>query len=177
MTRFVILDRDGVINEDSAHYIKSPGEWRPIPGSLEAISKLTAAGYKVFVATNQAGVGRGILTLASLDAIHDKMLAAIRAHNGAIEAIESCIHHPNDNCECRKPRPGMLNNLAETHHLALDEGYFVGDSAKDLEAAHAAGCQPVLVLTGNGKETKTQYPHHKMTFPDLAGFVKHLLSQ
>ena len=139
MPAFVILDRDGVINEDSPNYIKSVDEWIPVPGSLQAIAKLTEAGYKVFIATNQAGIGRGKLTLVTLKKIHERMSIEIERFGGKIEDIQFCPHHPDDKCDCRKPKPGMLTNLAKTHDLDLTQGYFVGDSMKDLLAAEAAG--------------------------------------
>jgi D-glycero-D-manno-heptose 1,7-bisphosphate phosphatase len=176
MAPFVILDRDGVINEDSPEYIKSPEEWIPVDGSLDAIAALTRAGVDVYIATNQAGVARGKLTLTSLKSIHKKMLDQIRAAGGDIREIACCLHHPNDACECRKPRPGMLLDLAQHHNLVLPEGYFVGDSEKDMAAAHAAGCQGVLVLTGNGQATLEANPDHQPVFRDLAAFTQHLLT-
>ena len=175
MAPFVILDRDGVINADSPDYIKSASEWLPLPGSVEAIARLTAAGYQVFVATNQAGIARGKLSLSALESIHQRMLNEVSAAGGSIVDIQYCPHHPDDQCQCRKPQPGMLLTLAARHDLDLREGYFVGDSAKDLEAAAAADCQGVLVLTGNGKETLRSFPDHQATFTDLAEFVDHLL--
>ena len=138
MAPFVILDRDGVINADSPDYIKSASEWLPLPGSVEAIARLTAAGCQVFVATNQAGIARGKLSLAALEAIHQRMIAEVADAGGLIVDIQYCPHHPDDQCQCRKPQPGMLLTLAARHDLDLREGYFVGDSAKDLEAAAAA---------------------------------------
>ena len=176
MTPFVILDRDGVINEDSPEYIKSPAEWIPVDGSLEAIAALTRAGVEVYIATNQAGVARGKLTLTSLESIHKKMLDQVRAAGGDIIEIACCLHHPDDACECRKPRPGMLLELAQRHNLMLAGGYFVGDSEKDLGAARAAGCQGVLVLTGNGQATFEANPGHQPVFSDLAAFTRHLLT-
>lgn len=177
MTPFVILDRDGVINEDSPDYIKSPEEWIPVDGSVEAIAALTRAGVAVYIATNQAGVPRGKLTLTSLKSVHRKMLSQISAAGGEIKEIACCLHHPNDGCECRKPKPGMLLGLAQRHELDLSGGYFVGDSTKDLEAARAAGCRGILVLTGNGQTTLRENPEHQNVFSDLAAFVQHLLQE
>ena len=173
MAPFVILDRDGVINADSPDYIKSASEWLPLPGSVEAIARLTAAGCQVFVATNQAGIARGKLSLAALEAIHQRMIAEVADAGGLIVDIQYC-HIIIDQCQCRKPQPGMLLTLAARHDL--DSGRAtLWDSAKDLEAAAAADCQGVLVLTGNGKETLRSFPDHQATFTDLAEFVDHLL--
>ena len=172
MSTFVILDRDGVINEDSPDYIKGPEEWHPVPGSLEAIASLTRLGIPVFIATNQAGIARGKLTPEDLEAIHDKLRLAVTAAGGEIREIRHCPHHPDDHCHCRKPAPGMLEDLATNHELVLSEGYYVGDSLKDLRAAETAGCQGVLVLTGNGLETRRLRPHHEPVFDDLLAFVR-----
>ena len=171
---FVILDRDGVINEDSPDYIKSPDEWIPIPGSIDAIRRLTKQGYDIYVATNQAGVARGRLTLEALLDIHRKMLDAVETAGGRIRDIRFCPHHPDDGCPCRKPRPGMLEDLAETHRLDLASGYYVGDSLTDLSAAEAAGCTGVLVLTGKGHETRRLRPRHEPVHADLAAFARAL---
>lgn len=176
MAPFVILDRDGVINHDSPDYIKSPEEWIPIPGSLEAIALLTEHGFDVFVATNQAGIARGILTLEALNDIHHKMQTEVEARGGRIRDIKFCPHHPNENCRCRKPKPGLLEQLARDHGLELTGNPYVGDSLKDLRAAEAAGCQPVLVLTGNGEETHHLRPHHEPTFDDLLRFAEQLVT-
>lgn len=172
MSGFVILDRDGVINEDSPDYIKSPEEWHAVPGSLEAIALLSENNIRVFVATNQAGIARGKLTQASLDAIHEKMFREVEAAGGRIVDLRYCPHHPNDNCRCRKPRPGLLEDLAGAHDLDLAEGDYVGDSLKDLRAAEAAKCRGVLVLTGNGAETHQLRPHHEPTFENLLAYAR-----
>lgn len=176
MVAFVILDRDGVINKDSPDYIKTPGEWQPIPGSLESIARLHLHGIPVFVATNQAGIGRDILDRSVLQKIHQKMMKAVRDAGGLITDIEFCPHHPNDNCSCRKPKPGLLQALARHHNLDLAQGCYVGDSLKDLIAAETAGCEGVLVLTGNGKDTLLQRPDFPRVFPDLAAFVDSILN-
>ena len=176
MPAFVILDRDGVINEDSPNYIKSVDEWIPIPGSLQAIAKLTEAGYKVFIATNQAGIGRGKLTLVTLKKIHERMTSEVERFGGKIEDIQFCPHHSQGTCECRKPKPGMLTNLATIHDLDLSQGYFVGDSMKDLLASEAVGCTGVLVLSGNGHQTLKLRPGYEPAHPNLAAFVDTLLA-
>ena len=177
MSAFVILDRDGVINQDSPEYIKSVEAWLPISGSLESIAALNQAGIKVFVATNQAGVARGKLTLTSLHEIHQHMLKAVKFGGGLISDIRYCPHHPDELCECRKPKPGLLLQLSVKHHLDLSEGYYVGDSEKDLDAASAAGCTGVLVLTGNGRATHKSRPDHSLVFDDLMDFTRYLISQ
>ena len=172
----VILDRDGVINYDSAEYIKHPDEWLPIPGSLEAIARLTQAGIDVHIATNQAGVARGKFTAATLTAIHEKMLTLIRDAGGDIVSIAFCPHHPDDNCDCRKPRPGMLQQISSQTGVPLTGVPFVGDSLKDVEAARAAGCRPIVVLTGNGQHTHAAAPGAEV-FDSLLEFVKNYLNQ
>ncbi len=173
--RLVILDRDGVINFDSPDYIKSADEWEPIPGSLDAITRLTQAGIAVYIATNQAGVARGIFEMNSLEAIHEKLIEAVTSSGGVISGIEFCTHHPDDRCDCRKPAPGMLHRIAERSGIALAGQYFVGDSVKDVEAAEAAGCQPVLVLTVIGRATREERPDVAQVFDDLSAFADALL--
>jgi D-glycero-D-manno-heptose 1,7-bisphosphate phosphatase len=151
--KLVILDRDGVINLDSEHYIKSPEEWKPIAGSLEAIARFTQAGFRVVVATNQSGVGRGLFDMATLNAIHDKMHKAVNQLGGRIDAVFFCPHAQDAGCACRKPQPGMLLEIAERFNVALAGVPAIGDSLRDLQAASAAGARPILVLTGKGEQT------------------------
>lgn len=151
--KLIILDRDGVINHDSDAYIKSPEEWRPIPGSLEAIARLTKAGFRVVVATNQSGVGRGLFDLATLSAIHAKMHQAASALGGRIEAVFFCPHPADAGCTCRKPAPGMVEEILRRFVASPKEVTLVGDSLRDLQAAIAVRCRPVLVLTGKGQKT------------------------
>jgi len=176
--KLVILDRDGVINFDSAQYIKSPEEWRPIPGSLEAIARLTQAGYRVVVATNQSGVGRGLFDMATLNAIHEKMHRAVTQAGGRIEAIFYCPHAADSTCECRKPRPGLLIEIGERFNTPLAQVPAVGDSLRDLEAAAAVSARPMLVLTGKGERTRKEggMPSGTEVFSDLAA-VSHALVQ
>ncbi|HYQ72325.1 MAG TPA: D-glycero-beta-D-manno-heptose 1,7-bisphosphate 7-phosphatase [Gammaproteobacteria bacterium] len=148
--RLIILDRDGVINEDSDEYIKSPSEWKPIRGSLEAIARLHHAGWRVVVATNQSGIARGLFDLDTLARIHKAMHKRVVETGGLIDAVFFCPHGPEDNCNCRKPRPGMLLDIAERLRIDLAEVPSVGDSLRDIQAAQAAGAQPVLVKTGKG---------------------------
>lgn len=151
--RLVILDRDGVINEDSDEYIKSAEEWIPIPGSLEAIAQLNRAGWRVVVATNQSGVARGLFNIDTLMSIHDKMHRLAEQVGGNIEAILFCAHGPDDGCNCRKPRPGLLREIAARLRIDLQDVPVVGDSLRDIEAAQAVGARPILVRTGKGLRT------------------------
>lgn len=151
--KLVILDRDGVINEDSDAYIKSPEEFIPIPGSLEAIARLTQAGWRVVVATNQSGVARGYYDLATLQRIHDKLHRQLGLLGGTIEAIFYCPHGPDDGCECRKPKPGLLRDIEARLQVSLHGVPAIGDSLRDLQAAQAVGARPILVRSGKGKRT------------------------
>jgi D-glycero-D-manno-heptose 1,7-bisphosphate phosphatase len=152
--KLIVLDRDGVINYDSASYIKSPEEWRPIPGSLEAVARLNQEGFHVVVATNQSGIGRGLFDMAALNAIHAKMHQALAQAGARVDAIFFCPHAADDNCRCRKPKTGMLEDIAHRLNTSLAGVPMVGDSSRDLEAAAAVGGAPLLVLTGNGKKTR-----------------------
>lgn len=174
--KLVILDRDGTINHDSDAYIKSPEEWRPIKGSLEGIARLTQAGYRIVVATNQSGIARGLFDTRTLFAIHDTMLRALSQVGGRIDAFFFCPHAAEDRCQCRKPQPGMLLEVARRFNVSLDDTYMVGDALRDLEAAAAAGARPVLVLTGKGMKTRNEgkLPPGTQVFPDLAAFAEHL---
>ena len=176
MTSFVILDRDGVINQDSVEYIKSAEEWVALPGSLEAIALLTSNNIDVYIATNQAGIARGKLTLDALENIHKKLLCEVEKTGGRVVDIKYCPHHPDLKCWCRKPNPGLLEEIATTYNLSLKEGCYVGDSLKDLKAAELAGCQGVLVLTGKGAETQKLRPFHLPVFSDLLAFAKDITS-
>jgi D-glycero-D-manno-heptose 1,7-bisphosphate phosphatase len=174
--KLVILDRDGVINKDSDHYIKSPDEWQPLPGSIEAISRLTQAGYRVVVATNQSGVGRGLFDMATLNAIHDKMHKAVNQAGGRIEAVFYCPDTDAASSPCRKPNPGMFHAIAERFNAALEGLPAVGDSLRDLQAAAAVGARPILVLTGKGRKTLSEgkLPAGTETFPNLAAVAQAL---
>jgi len=171
--KLVILDRDGTINHDSDQYIKSPAEWKPIKGSLEAIARLSQNGWRVVVATNQSGIGRGLFEMATLNAIHDTMHRAVHHAGGRIDAIFFCPHAGDANCECRKPKPGMLLEIAKRMNVELEGVPVVGDSLRDLQAATAAGARPVLVLTGKGRKTRDAggLPAGTAIYPDLAAFA------
>lgn len=173
--KLVILDRDGTINEDRDDYIKSPAEWKPIPGSLEAIARLTQAGHRVVVATNQSGIGRGLFDTAALNAIHEALQRAVQQAGGRIDAIFFCPHADAAGCECRKPRPGMLLEIGRRLNVPLAGVPMVGDALRDLQAAAAAGARPVLVLTGKGEKTRAAgaLPPGTEIYPDLAAFAAH----
>lgn len=175
--RLIILDRDGVINEDSDAYIKSPAEWVPLPGSLEAIARLHHAGWRVVLASNQSGLARGLFDLDALLRIHEKMHRALAQFGGVIDAIFFCPHGPEDNCRCRKPKPGLFEDIAARLHVDLQGVPAVGDSRRDIEAARASGATPMLVRTGKGRAVNTQDTAlaDVAVYDDLAAAVDALL--
>jgi D-glycero-D-manno-heptose 1,7-bisphosphate phosphatase len=175
--KLIILDRDGVINFDSDQFIKSPDEWKPIPGSLEAIARLNQAGYRVVVATNQSGIGRGLFDMPTLNAIHNKMHKALALVGGRIDAIFFCPHTSEAECTCRKPKSGMIEEIAVRYGANLKGVPAVGDSLRDLEAAVRVEAQPYLVLTGKGAKTQAAggLPAGTLIFPDLAAVAASLL--
>lgn len=178
----VILDRDGVINQDSRQYIKHRDEWIPLPGAIDAVARLVKAGYDVAIATNQSGIARGLTPHVELEAMHERMVALVEAAGGRLAHIAYCPHGPDDGCDCRKPLPGMLHQIAKAlGHDHLDDAWMVGDSLRDLQAGEAAGTHLALVLTGNGRDTQPKLGalHHSDTVwvcDDLAAFVERLLS-
>ena len=176
--KLIVLDRDGVINHDSTQFIKSPDEWRAIPGSLEAIARLNHAGFRVVVATNQSGIGRGLFDMATLNAIHEKMHKALALAGGRIDALFYCPHTADSQCECRKPRSGMLREIGLRYGVEMTGVPCIGDSVRDLQAADAVGAQPMLVLTGKGEWTLREgnFPKNTLIFPDLAFAVSALLA-
>jgi D-glycero-D-manno-heptose 1,7-bisphosphate phosphatase len=177
--KLAILDRDGVINHDSESYIKGPDEWRPIPGSLEAIARLTHSGYRVVVCSNQSGVGRGLLDMATLNAINDKMYKALAPLGGRIDALFYCPHAAEANCACRKPKSGMFEDIAKRFNTSLAGVPSVGDSLRDIEASVQVGCQPMLVLTGKGRKTLSAggLPETTQVFDDLTAAVRAIIAQ
>ena len=177
--KLIILDRDGVINQDSDDYVKSVAEWQPIAGSIEAIAKLSMNDYQVVVATNQSGIARGFFDLDVLNQMHDKMHTLVNDAGGSVEAVFYCPHGPEEGCECRKPKPGMLIDIAERLGADLKGVPVVGDSLRDLQAADAVGARPLLVRTGKGERTIAKlgddlaYP----VYDDLAAVVEMLLQE
>ena len=174
--RLVILDRDGVINQESDAYIKTPEEWIPVPGSLAAIGRLTQAGFTVVVATNQSGVGRGLFDLKTLEAIHARMHAAVAKAGGKIDRIFYCPHKPEDNCDCRKPKPGLFTQISEHYKVSLKDVPVIGDTGRDVAAAQSAGARAILVLTGRGREAVLALPHVEH-YPDLAAAADKLIAE
>jgi len=174
---YIILDRDGVINYDSDVYIKSPDEWHPIPGSLEAIAKLNQHGFKILIVTNQSGIARGFYDVQILNSIHERLIQELAKVDGHIEDILFCPHHPDEGCLCRKPKPGLIYQLQKKYAFDLSKTFFIGDSYSDIKAAQNAGCLPLLVLTGNGKNTLAQYPEFKIipNFANLSLAVSHVI--
>ena len=180
--KLVILDRDGTINEDSAEFVKSPAEWEPLPGALEAIARLNHAGWHVVVASNQSGLGRGLFDVDMLNAIHTKMHKALAAVGGRIDAVFYCPHAPTEGCRCRKPESGLFEQIGERYGVDLADVPAVGDTLRDVQAGSAVGCQPHLVLTGKGAAFRNRalpegFPANTQVHEDLAAFVGALLAR
>jgi len=175
--KLIILDRDGVINLDSDQFIKKPEEWKPIPGSLEAIARLNQADYRVVVATNQSGIGRGLFDMSMLNAIHDKMHKACALVGARIDAVFYCPHTAESHCLCRKPKAGMFEEIADRYNTSLAGIPTVGDSLRDLQSAATMGAQPYLVLTGKGLKTQAAggLPEGTAVFADLAAVAAELV--
>lgn len=177
--KLIILDRDGVINEDSDDYIKSSDEWIPVPGSLDAVARLNHAGYSVAIASNQSGIARGYFSLETLAAMSVKMNDLLSPLGGRIDAMFFCPHGPKDGCDCRKPRPGMLTEIGNRYQTRLADVLFIGDNINDIKAAQAAGAKPVLVMTGKGKQTASIIAEDKIknipVYDDLADAANSIL--
>lgn len=175
---YVLLDRDGVINYDSDDYIKSPEEWIPIPGSIEAIALLNNHHYKVAVISNQSGLARGLYDETTLTKIHNKMVQLSKENNAEIDSIYYCPHQASDMCLCRKPKPGLLNQFAKEKNISLKGIYFVGDKLSDIQAAKAAGAAPILVKTGKGQQTLNNNPTITLpTFENLYDAAKFIIAE
>ena len=175
---YILLDRDGVINHDSDAFIKSPEEWQPIEGSLDAIVLLNRHGYKIAVITNQSGLARGLFDEAMLGKIHEKMQQMVEEKGGKIDAIYVCPHGPSDGCNCRKPKPGMLESFANEHNVNLKDIAFIGDSLRDMQAAQAVGASPILVKTGKGQKTLIENPNLNIpVFENLYDAAKQITSR
>jgi D-glycero-D-manno-heptose 1,7-bisphosphate phosphatase len=180
--KLVILDRDGTINEDRDDFVKAPEEWVPLPGALEAIARLNHAGWHVAIASNQSGLGRGLFDVATLNTMHDKLHKMLAAAGGRVDAIFYCPHTPEDDCHCRKPLPGLFEQIGQRFGVSLKGVPAVGDSLRDLVAGHAAGCEPHLVLTGKSaglspEEARQGLPEGAQVHADLAAFAEHLLAR
>ncbi len=176
--KLIVLDRDGVINHDSEDYIKTPEEWRPLSGSLDAIAALNAAGFRVVVVSNQSGIGRGLFTEPALDEIHRKMMSAVEAVGGTIAGIYYCPHAPDAGCNCRKPQPGLLDRIKDDFDVSLAGVPLVGDKVGDMELARRVGARPILVLTGYGQATLASLNDTEVeTFSDLASAASALIGE
>jgi len=180
--KLVIIDRDGTINHDSDDYVKSPEEWLPLPGALEAIARLNHAGWHVVVASNQSGLGRGLFDVSTFNAMHAKMHKLLAALGGRIDAIFYCPHTPDERCRCRKPEPGLFEQIGDRYGMDLRGVPTVGDSARDVLAGVAAGCEPHLVLTGKGaiyrgRSLPDTLPPDTRVHADLAAFADFLITR
>lgn len=177
--KLIILDRDGVINEDSDNYIRSPEEFIPIPGSIEAISRLHRAGFSIAVATNQSGIARGYYDIDTLNRMHEKLAQLLAAHGGQIDGIFYCPHGPDDQCECRKPKPGLLLDIKTRFNTVLQDVPIVGDSLRDLQAARSVGAKPILVRTGKGERTiaKNEGLDGVPVYDNLSAYVDELIKK
>ncbi|MEH6450069.1 MAG: D-glycero-beta-D-manno-heptose 1,7-bisphosphate 7-phosphatase [Oleispira sp.] len=185
MNKLIILDRDGVINQDSDDYVKSLEEWIPLEGSCEAIADLCKAGYQVAVATNQSGLARGFFSVDDLEAMHGRMNALIEEAGGKIATIKYCPHGPDDACDCRKPLPGLVDQIEKELNVSADGAWFIGDSLRDLQAGLSKGCKPALVMTGKGEMTLLKMLTTDVeaeikqapVYTDLAHFTRKLLAR
>ena len=184
VVKLVILGRDGILNDFRDDHVKAPEEWSPIPGALEAVARLNHAGWHAVVATNQSGIGRGMIDMASVNAVHAHMLRQLMAVGGRIDAVFFCPHTPEDGCDCRKPLPGLMRDIAKRYGIDPKHVPMVADTLRDLQAAQAAGCEPHLVLSGRAatldaaqiKHLIEQVPH-TLVHVDLAAFAEHLLTR
>ncbi|UYM18372.1 D-glycero-beta-D-manno-heptose 1,7-bisphosphate 7-phosphatase [Endozoicomonas euniceicola] len=177
MNTLIILDRDGVVNEDSDNYIRSVDEWIPVPGSIEAIARLSKAGYTLAVATNQSGIARGYYPLSELEAMHTRMNQLVQEQGGHIDCVRYCPHGPDEGCQCRKPETGLVDQIEQHLNMSASGAWLVGDSLKDLQCARRKHCQPALVRTGKGERTlaKGEGLEGVPVFESLADFADHLL--
>jgi D-glycero-D-manno-heptose 1,7-bisphosphate phosphatase len=180
--KLVILDRDGTINQDRADYVKSAAEWVPLPGALEAVARLNHAGWHVVIASNQSGLGRGLFDVSTLNAMHSKMHSLLAAAGARVDAVFYCPHAPEEHCHCRKPEPGLFEQIGERYGLDLHGVPAVGDTVRDLLASVAVGCEPHLVLTGKGSAYRTRklpntFPKTTQVHADLAAFAEYLLAR
>ena len=175
--KLIILDRDGVINEDSDDYIKSPDEWIPIAGSLEALGKLSQNGFKVIIITNQSGIGRKIFSIEMLNAIHKKMSINLAQYGGVIDGIFFCPCAPEENCNCRKPKSGLYNEVSDRSQISLENVFCVGDKITDIQAAQNARAKPILVKTGKENDDSGNIPKNIPIYDDLLSFVNKVITE
>ena len=175
--KLIILDRDGVINEDSDDYIKSPDEWIPIAGSLEALGKLSQNGFKVIIITNQSGIGRKIFSIEMLNAIHKKMSINLAQYGGVIDGIFFCPCAPEENCNCRKPKSGLYNEVSDRLQISLENVFCVGDKITDIQAAQNARAKPILVKTGKENDDSGNIPKNIPIYDDLLSFVNKVITK
>ena len=184
VTKLVILGRDGVLNEFREGHVTAPEEWEPVPGALEALARINHAGWHTVVATNQAGIGRGMIDMAAVNAVHAHMNQLLMVQGGRLDAVFFCPHTPEEDCDCRKPKPGMLLDIGRRYGLDLAQVPMVGDTLRDLQAARAAGCEPHLVLSGRAaglsedslRDILSQVPRARV-HADLAAFADFLLTR
>ena len=184
VVKLIILGRDGILNDFRDDHVKAPEEWFPIPGALEAVARLNHAGWHAVVATNQSGIGRGMIDMASVNAVHAHLYKSLMAVGGRIDAVFFCPHTPEDKCACRKPQPGLMNDIGKRYGIDLKQVHMVGDTLRDLQAAAAAGCEPHLVLSGRAAglapdevlQLAAQVPGTRV-HDDLPAFAEHLLSR
>ncbi len=183
-TKLVILGRDGVLNEFREGHVTTPEEWLPVPGALEAVSRMNHAGWHVVVATNQAGIGRGMIDMSAVNAVHVHMNEMLLAHGARLDAVFFCPHTPEDGCDCRKPKPGLMVDIGRRYGVDLSQVPMVGDTARDLQAAHAAGCEAHLVQSGRARELDDAQLHELLTqnggayvHANLGAFADYLLKR
>lgn len=182
VVKLVILGRDGILNDFRDDHVKAPEEWFPIPGALEAVARLNHAGWHAVVATNQSGIGRGMIDMASVNAVHAHMLRMLMKVGGRLDAVFFCPHTPEDHCDCRKPLPGLMGDIGKRYGIDLKHVPMVADTLRDLQAAAAAGCEPHLVLSGRAAGLDAQQIGHiveqvpgTQVHADLDAFVDHLI--
>jgi D-glycero-D-manno-heptose 1,7-bisphosphate phosphatase len=184
IVKLIIVGRDGILNRFREDHVKDPSEWEPLPGALEAVARLNHAGWHVVLATNQAGIGRGMIDMATVNAVHQQMMKLLTAKGGRIDAVFFCPHAPEDQCDCRKPLPGMMREIGQRYGVDLKTVPMVGDTLRDLQAAQAAGCPPHLVRTGRAEQvTDAEIAQWQQAVPtaivhaDLAAFADHLMQR
>jgi len=175
--RLIVLDRDGTLNENPEDFLRSPEDWTPIPGALEAVARLNQGGWRVVVATNQSGLGRGLFDVATLNAMHARMHKELAAAGARVEAVFFCPHAPEEGCDCRKPAPGLFQQIARRMKVAPSSVVAAGDSVRDAMAASAAGCEAHLIASGPAAEVGADLPAGTRIHPDLGAFADFILAR